>query len=87
MIHRYMMQADSSVYWVGHLHDFLYVGDCREVRDGQGEIKIQKYCGVMSSSFLEHFGTYAEVMGLSAGDIQMWKLQLFPDGKWAMVGR
>lgn len=87
MIHRYMMQADSHVYWVGHLHDFLYVGDVRETRDGKGNIKLQKYCGVMSSSFLEHWGTYAEVMGLSAGDIQMWKLQLFPDGKWAMIGR
>lgn len=87
MIHRYMGQAESDVYWVGHLHDVLMVGDVREKRDGNGGIHLQKFCGVMSSSFLEHYGTYAEVMGLSAGDTQMWRLVLEPDGKWMMTLR
>lgn len=87
VIHSFMRQADSQMYWLGHLHDFLYVGDVRETRDGKGGIKLQKYCGVMSSSFLEHWGTYAEVAGLSANDIQMWKLCLSPDGKWECRGR
>ena len=87
MLHRFMTQADSDVYWVGHLHDVLMVGDVREGRDGEGHIKLQKYCGVMSSSFLEHYGTYAEVMGLPAGDLQMWRLVLTPDGKSMMTLR
>lgn len=87
MIHRYMVQGDSQVYWVGHLHDVLMVGDVRERRGEEGNIKLEKFCGVMSSSFLEHYGTYAEVMGLSAGDTQMWRLILEPNGKWEMTLR
>lgn len=87
MIHRFMQQADSDVYWVGHLHDVLMVGDVRETRNSQGGVHLQKYCGVMSSSFLEHWGTYAEVMGLPAGDTQMWRLCLEPNGKWMMTLR
>lgn len=87
MISRFMGQAESDVYWVGHLHDVLMVGDVRERRDGKGGIHLQKYCGVMSSSFLEHYGTYAEVMGLPANDCQMWRLILTPDGHWEMTLR
>ncbi len=87
MIHRFMTQGDSQVYWVGHLHDVLMVGDVRESRGENGQIKLEKYCGVMSSSFLEHYGTYAEVMGLAAGDTQMWRLILEPDGHWEMTLR
>lgn len=87
MIHRFMVQGDSQVYWVGHLHDVIMVGDVRERRGMDGTIHPEKYCGVMSSSFLEHYGTYAETMGLSAGDTQMWRLILEPDGHWEMTLR
>jgi len=87
MLHRFMTQGDSSVYWVGHLHDVLMVGDVREHRGGDGTIHLEKYCGVMSSSFLEHYGTYAEVAGMAAGDCQMWRLILEPNGKWMMTLR
>jgi len=83
MLHRFMTQGDSQVYWVGHLHDWMMIGDVRE-RRGNGGIKLEKFAGVMSSSFLEHYGTYAEVAGLSAGDINMWCLELKPDGKWLL---
>jgi hypothetical protein len=42
---------------------------------------------VMSSSFLEHWGTYAEVMGMPAGDCQMWRLILEPGGHWELTLR
>jgi len=84
MIHRFMTQGDSSVYWVGHLHDMMMIGDVRENRGGDGKIHAEKICGVMSSSFLEHYGTYAETAGLSAGDTQMWRLILEPNGHWEM---
>lgn len=87
MIHRFMTQAESDVYWVGHLHDVLMVGDVREHRDGNGGIRAEKYCGVMSSSFLEHYGTYAETAGMPAGDCQMWRLVLEPTGHWMMTLR
>lgn len=86
-LHKFMTQGDSQVYWVGHLHDFIMVGDVRERRGEGGTIKLEKYCGVMSSSFLDHYGTYAEVAGMPAGDINMWRLVLEPDGKWQMTLR
>ena len=79
MIHKFMTQGNSDVYWVGHLHDTLMVGDVR-TRTDNGEVHIEKYAGVMSSSFLDYFGTYAEVAGYAAGDTQMWRLVLTPDG-------
>ncbi len=87
MLHRFMTQGDSQVYWVGHLHDVLMIGDCRERRGDDGRIDLEKFAGVMSSSFLDHYGTYAEVMGLPAGDTQMWRLVLEPDGKWMLTLR
>lgn len=87
MLHRFMQQGDSRVYWVGHLHDCLMIGDVREARDGLGAIKLEKIRGVMSSSFLEHYGTYAEVAGLSANDCEMWRLILEPNGHWEMTIR
>ena len=83
MLHRFMTQGDSQCYWVGHLHDVLMLGDVRE-RRGRNCIKLEKFAGVMSSSFLEHYGTYAEVAGLPAGDTQMWRLVLEPDGHWML---
>lgn len=87
MLHRFMTQGDSQVYWVGHLHDVLMLGDVRERRGDPGSIKLEKFAGVMSSSFLEHYGTYAETMGLPAGDCQMWRLLLEPNGKWQLTLR
>lgn len=84
MIHRFMTQGDSQVYWVGHLHDWMLIGGVRESRGGDGKIKLEKYAGVMSSSFLEHYGTYAEVAGLDAGDTNMWRVILEPDGRWML---
>lgn len=88
MLHRFMTQGDSQCYWVGHLHDVIMVGDVRERRDPNGGgIKAEKFAGVMSSSFLDHWGTYAEVMGMAAGDCQMWRLLLDPGGHWELTLR
>jgi hypothetical protein len=87
MLHRFMTQGDSQVYWVGHLHDVLMVGDVRERRGADGTIALEKFAGVMSSSFLEHYGTYAEVAGMPANDCQMWRLILEPNGHWELTLR
>jgi predicted MPP superfamily phosphohydrolase len=80
MIHRFMTQGDSDLYCVGHLHDAMMIGDVRSARDGKNGIKAEKFAGVMSSSFLDHWGTYAEVAGMPIGDTQMWRLILEPSG-------
>ncbi len=88
MLSRFMAQGDSQCYWVGHLHDVLMLGDVRERRhEGGSEIVLEKFAGVMSSSFLEHYGTYAEVAGMAPNDCQMWRLILEPNGHWELTLR
>lgn len=86
MLHRFMTQGNGQLYLVGHLHDFLMLGDVRETR-AEGVIKAEEFAGVMSSSFLEHWGTYAEVAGMPAGTIKMWRCILEPSGKWNLTAR
>ena len=86
MLHRFMTQGDAQCYWVGHLHDAMMTFDWREKRQN-GKIKLEKFAGVMSSSFLEHYGTYAEVAGMAASGTMMWRLILEPNGKWELTAR
>lgn len=86
MLHRFMTQGDGQLYWVGHLHDVMMTFDWRERRKA-GKISLEKFAGVMSSSFLEHYGTYAEVAGLSASGTMMWRVKLDPNGGWELTVR
>jgi hypothetical protein len=86
MLHRFMTQGDAQCYWVGHLHDAMMTFDWREKREN-GKIKLEKFAGVMSSSFLEHYGTYAEVAGMAPAGTMMWRLILEPNGKWELTAR
>lgn len=85
MIKRFMDEADSQVYLVGHLHDAMVKFDWRtNRRPGGGDIHMTKICGAMSSSFLSHFGTYAEVAGLTPNDVLMARIILERDGRWGI---
>lgn len=86
MLHRFMTQGDAQCYWVGHLHDAMMTFDWRERRKN-GRIHLEKFAGVMSSSFLEHYGTYAEVAGMAASGTMMWRLILEPSGHWELTAR
>ena len=86
MLHRFMAQGDSQLYLVGHLHDVVLLFDWRERRDGK-KITLEKFAGVMSSSFLEYWGTYAEVAGLAPSDTMMARIILEPSGKWEVTLR
>lgn len=83
MLESFARQSTAHCYWVGHLHDCFCKYWTRTAQHG-GKLKQEKYAGVMSSSFLLHFGTYAEVAGLDASDLHMWKLTLTPDGRWGL---
>lgn len=86
MVQSLAMQGDSHLYLVGHLHDFLMSANVRQ-RQIDGNVVLEEYAAAMSSSFLEHFGTYAEVSGMAAGTIKMWRIVLEPSGKWNMTAR
>lgn len=86
MLHRFMAQGDAQCYWVGHLHDALMTFDWRERRKS-GRIHLEKFAGVMSSSFLDHYGSYAEVAGMAPSGTMMWRLILEPNGHWELTAR
>lgn len=78
----------SHLYLVGHLHDcFILPASATERKLGHNAIKMQKYFGGMSSSFLETWGTYAEVDGMSPTDVFMLRTVIEPGGKFEMTVR
>ena len=86
MLHRFMAQGDSQLYLVGHLHDVVLLFDWREKRQ-KSRIVLEKFAGVMSSSFLEYWGTYAEVAGLAPSDTMMARVILEPNKHWEVTLR
>jgi hypothetical protein len=86
MVHRFMQQADSHVYLVGHLHDVVLLFDWRQQRTG-GHIKLQKIAGIMSSSFQGYWNSYAEVAAMSPSDTMMARVILEHNGKWEVTLR
>jgi hypothetical protein len=89
MLHQLMKDyPGSQLYLVGHLHDcFILPTVVWERIPGRNDIKMQKVVGGMSSSFLNFWGTYAEVAGMSANDVLMLRTILEPNGHFEMTIR
>jgi hypothetical protein len=63
-VYRWMTQADCHYYLLGHLHQAMVIPDNREHHDLENKCMTnEKIIGAMSTSFLEHYGTYAEIAG------------------------
>lgn len=71
----------ADLYLTGHLHDCFVFQKFRERRlAASHNVKIRKYYFGMSSSFLNTWGTYAEVSGMSITDVAMIRVILEPSG-------
>lgn len=87
-VYRLMSQYDSQLYLIGHLHQAMIIPEWREVRDGKGGMQMIKTIGAMGTSFLKHYGTYAEViMGTKAQGIMMSRTILEKNGHWEVTLR
>lgn len=84
MLDRFMHQADSQLYLVGHLHDSLLLWSWRQKRVN-GKIKLQKIAGAMSSSFLGYWNQYSEVAAMSPSDTMMCRTILGREGDWEIT--
>lgn len=84
MLYKFMTDNPGShLYLVGHLHDCFILPCVRAQRVPEKlNVHMEKYIGGMSSSFLNYFGTYAEMMALSPTDCLMIRTILEPTGKW-----
>lgn len=88
MLHRFMQSGDAQIYLVGHLHDAMVKMDWRILRQpGQNHVKLVKIGGAMSSSFLDYFGSYAEVAGMNPTGLMMARVIVEPSGKWELTLR
>jgi hypothetical protein len=81
MLHRFMGQADSDLYLVGHLHDAVQLYDWRQYRVGK-RIELRKIAGMMSTSFLGYWNSYGEVAAMSPSGTIMGRVILYRDGSW-----
>lgn len=79
-------QANAQLVLVGHLHSPMVIPLWRQVRNYRGKaIGLQKYYTCMSSSFLDFWGGYAEVMGLTPADTMMARAIVEPNGKFEIT--
>ena len=81
-------EVDGDLCLVGHLHSAFVIPLWRRRRDVKGKaIGFKKYYACMSSSFLEFWGTYAEVAGFSPTDVCMARGIIEPTGKFEVTVR
>jgi hypothetical protein len=89
MIAEHMNQnPDANLILVGHLHEPIMTFNWVKKPDPANmKVRLVKQGGTMSSSFLEFWGNYGEVKGLSVTDVMMARVILEPDGKWELTFR
>lgn len=87
VLDRFMQKGDSQLYLMGHLHQAMIVPGWREGRDGKGRISLEKKIAAIGTSFLETYGTYAEIAGFDSHDVMMARAILEASGKWELTLR
>jgi hypothetical protein len=79
------LSGGAEVTLVGHLHTAMMTWATNRVHDETNNKVIdKKTAGAMSSSFLDYFGGYGEIAGMSPNDIIMARVDLTPNGKWGI---
>lgn len=86
MLHKFMSQGYSDAYLVGHLHSGLVLYDWKQDRTPEGQ-RLRKVVGIMSTSFLGWWGTYAEVACLAPSEPLMGRIVLEPTGHYEVTLR
>jgi len=82
------LSGGAHVTLVGHLHDsMMKMATNRVYEEKQQRIVDKKIAGAMSSSFLEYFGSYAEVAGMSPSDLIMARTVIEAAGHWELTFR
>lgn len=88
ILDRFMQKGDAHVYLMGHVHTPMIIPTWKEHRDHtQQRVILRKSMGGVGSSFLDTWGTYAEVAGFNAHDVMMPMVRLDREGGWELVLR
>ena len=86
ILYRFASEGDSQLYLMGHLHQALLIPFFKE-RRGINGVRAVKTIAACGSSFMETWGSYAEVSGYSPSDVMMPMCRLEKDGKWEVLIR
>jgi hypothetical protein len=84
VLDRFMQKGDSQLYMMGHFHQGMVLPGWRMERNKKMGIRLRKIMGVVGTSFLEYWGSYGEVMGLTASDVLMGRVTLDQKGGWEL---
>lgn len=80
VLSRFMQQGDSHLYLMGHLHCAMVRPAWRIKRGYRGQpVGLEKYYGIISSSFLDYWGTYSEIVGFNPSETMMGRVILEPN--------
>ena len=80
-------EADAHLTLIGHLHTPMTVFMARKRLQKDGSIHLIKCGAAMSSSFLDYWSNYGEVMNLSTSPLMMARTILEPNGHWELTLR
>ena len=84
ILSRFASEGDSQLYLMGHLHTPMIIPFWKERRMGTG-LHATKTVAALGSSFMETWGSYAEVAGYSPSDVLMPRTVLEKDGSWEVT--
>lgn len=81
---RFAAEGDSQLYLMGHLHKPMIIPFWKERRGIKG-IRAVKTIAALGSSFMENWGSYAEVAGYGPSDVLMPRCVLEKNGSWELT--
>lgn len=83
LLERQAMMDDSDLFLMGHLHQAMAVELTRQVVDTAArDVVLRTQWAAMGNSFLNHYGSYADVAGYRPSKVKMPVAVLRRDGKW-----
>jgi hypothetical protein len=74
---------DAQVYFSGHIHwAHVYAGWHARRNEAKNRVEHEKYYVVSAASFLDFYGGYGEVAGMTYSGLMMPVLEIYADGRY-----
>ena len=86
-LYRFASDGDADLYLMGHHHKPMIIPFWKERYGANGTVRAAKVFAAAGSSFLETWGSYAEVAGYSPSDVMMPRAILDAKGGFELTLR
>ncbi|MGH7442569.1 MAG: hypothetical protein ACREKE_07860 [bacterium] len=85
LLERQAQLDDSDLFIMGHLHQANAIELTKQTIDSENRtIKLNSQWAAMGSSFLDHYGSYADTAGYRPSQVKMPLAVLQRNGKWRL---